>query len=84
MNAEQPSDFQAWLTRTARLLREHRWDELDAEQLADEVEDLGKSERRSITCAVAPHRMQSWAEMPRASLDLDGQGPCSTESICRG
>ena len=49
MNAEQPSDFHAWLTRTARLLREHRWDELDAEQLADEVEDLGKSERRGVS-----------------------------------
>lgn len=40
MNAEHPPDFHAWLVRTAQLLREHRWDELDAEQLAEAVEDL--------------------------------------------
>jgi hypothetical protein len=49
MNAEHPPDFHAWLVRTARLLREHRWDELDAEQLAEEVEDLSKSERRGVS-----------------------------------
>jgi hypothetical protein len=42
-------DFQDWLARTARLIRERRWQEPDAEELADEVEDLGKSERRGIT-----------------------------------
>lgn len=49
MHAEHPPDFQDWLARTARLIRERRWQELDAEQLADAIEDLGKSERRGIT-----------------------------------
>jgi hypothetical protein len=49
MTGDYGSDYQDWLLRTARLIREHRWQELDAEHLADEVEDLGKSERRGIT-----------------------------------
>lgn len=41
-------DFHAWLQQSARLIRARRWQELDADLLADEVEDLGKSERRGI------------------------------------
>jgi hypothetical protein len=49
MSGEYASDYNDWLAETARLIRERRWQELDAEHLADEVEDLGKSERRGIT-----------------------------------
>lgn len=41
-------DFHAWLEQSARLIRAGRWQELDADLLADELEDLGKSERRGI------------------------------------
>lgn len=49
MADEYASDYQGWLAQTARLIRERRWQDLDAEHLADEVEDLGKSERRGVT-----------------------------------
>lgn len=43
-----PIDFSVWIQHTAQLLRERRWDEVDIEQLIEEVEDLGRSERNSI------------------------------------
>ncbi len=42
------TDFVEWTTRTAQLLREGRFDELDIRHLAEEVEDIGKSERREL------------------------------------
>ena len=43
------TDFNLWVQQTARLLREHRWQDIDLESLVGEIEDLGKSERRGIT-----------------------------------
>jgi hypothetical protein len=42
------TDFNSWLDRTAQLLREQRWQEIDVAHLIEEIEDLGKSERRGI------------------------------------
>jgi Domain of unknown function DUF29 len=42
------SDFNLWSQQTAQLLREGRWQEIDVEYLIEEIEDLGKSERRAI------------------------------------
>ena len=42
------TDFNLWIQRTAQLLRDRHWHELDVDQLIEEVEDLGKSERRGI------------------------------------
>jgi hypothetical protein len=42
------ADFNSWIQRTAQLLRERRWHEIDLEHLIEEIEDLGKSERRGI------------------------------------
>jgi hypothetical protein len=42
------TDFNLWVQQTARLLREHRWQDIDLESLVGEIEDLGKSERRGI------------------------------------
>jgi Domain of unknown function DUF29 len=41
-------DFSLWINQTAQLLRERRWHEIDVPHLIEEVEDLGKSERRGI------------------------------------
>jgi hypothetical protein len=41
-------DFNLWAKQTANLLRQRRFDEIDVETLAQEVEDLGKSEQRAI------------------------------------
>ena len=43
------TDFNLWVQQTAKLLREHRWQDIDLENLVEEIEDLGKSEKRGIT-----------------------------------
>lgn len=48
MNETYLADFNSWVARTAQLLREQRWQEIDLENLIEEVEGLGKSERRGI------------------------------------
>ena len=42
------TDFYAWTQDQARKLREVRDNRLDAEHLAEEVADLGKSELRAV------------------------------------
>ncbi|NEP31122.1 MULTISPECIES: DUF29 domain-containing protein [unclassified Moorena] len=49
MEKSYTKDFHSWTQQTAQLLREGRWQEIDLENLIEEVEDLGKSERRGIT-----------------------------------
>lgn len=41
-------DYYAWLTSTARALEEGRWSDVDAAQVAEELWDMSKSERRGI------------------------------------
>jgi len=41
-------DLVAWATANAALLREGRVGQIDADHLAEELEDLGKSERRAL------------------------------------
>ncbi|MEH2120376.1 DUF29 domain-containing protein [Nostoc sp.] len=48
MSATYKADFNLWIEQTAQLLRSHRWHEIDVEHLIEEVESLGKSERRGI------------------------------------
>jgi hypothetical protein len=43
------TDFYAWTQQQAQKLREVRDNRLDAENLAEEVADLGKSELRAVT-----------------------------------
>jgi hypothetical protein len=42
------TDFAAWSARTAELVREGRLDEVDLAHIAEEIEDLGKRERRTV------------------------------------
>jgi hypothetical protein len=42
-------DFYAWTFEQARFLRERRFDLLDIEHLADEIEDIAKGEVRELT-----------------------------------
>lgn len=41
-------DFYAWLMENAKLLREKNFIEIDAEQIAEELEAMGKSEKREL------------------------------------
>ena len=43
------TDMNSWIQQTIHLLRAERWNEIDVAHLIEEVEDLGKSERRGIT-----------------------------------
>jgi len=41
-------DYHAWLLENARLLREGRLYEIDVEHIAEELQDMGNSERRAV------------------------------------
>ena len=41
-------DFAAWTAETARLLRARRLAEVDLDHLAEEIEDMGKSQAREL------------------------------------
>ncbi len=45
-------DFYAWANHQALLLRQKKFDEVDIENLIEEVEDLGKSQERSLKSAL--------------------------------
>ncbi|MFM7424624.1 MAG: DUF29 domain-containing protein [Elainella sp.] len=49
MSEKYSEDFSLWINQTAQLLRERRWHEIDLPNLIEEVESLGKSERRGIS-----------------------------------
>lgn len=48
MSQQYSADFSLWIRQTVQLLQERRWQEIDVPNLIQEVEDLGKSERRGI------------------------------------
>ena len=41
-------DYLAWLEYTASLLRQHRFNEVDIDHLVEEIEDMGRSEKRAV------------------------------------
>ena len=41
-------DFYSWSQRQAQLLRERRFADIDLEHLIEEIEDMGKSEKRAL------------------------------------
>lgn len=42
------TDYHQWSVEQARLLRENRLDQIDKKHLAEEIENLGRSEKREI------------------------------------
>ncbi|MBS4068164.1 MAG: DUF29 domain-containing protein [Sulfurimonas sp.] len=53
MRANYDGDVVAWANEQAALLRAGRYSELDIEHIADEVEDVGKSEQRELVSRMA-------------------------------
>ena len=41
-------DYYLWLRNTAQLIREKRFSEVDADNLVEEIEDMGRSEKRAL------------------------------------
>lgn len=59
-------DVVAWANEQARFLREKRFDLLDLENLAEEIEDVGKSEKRELAnrMAVLLMHLLKWQYQP--------------------
>lgn len=66
-------DFYSWTEEQSRALRESRWDDLDWENLAEEIESVGRNDRRALVshlevllahllkCLIQPERRtRSW------------------------
>ncbi len=62
-------DFYAWTHEQAELLRAGRYAELSAEHLIEEIEDLGKRERRAVASrlAVLIGHLLKWQYQPEYS-----------------
>jgi hypothetical protein len=60
-------DVILWSEQQARLLRTGRFAELDIEHLADEIEDVGKSEKREFASrmAVLLAHLLKWSRQPK-------------------
>jgi Domain of unknown function DUF29 len=59
-------DFYGWTQEQARLLREGRFAELDVTNVVEEIETLGRSERRELVshlCVLLTHLLK-WAYQP--------------------
>lgn len=53
MAAEYEADFYQWSVETASALEERRFDDVDLQHVAEEISDLGKSERREVSSRLA-------------------------------
>jgi len=77
-NAElYDQDFYAWTQTTAVLIRAGKWDDLDREVLAEEVESLGKSEQRALSNRLSPlleHLLKLAITAQRFPYDLSRAG----------
>jgi hypothetical protein len=48
IKSDYHTDFYAWLMKNAQLLRQHQFSEVDVEQIAEELESMGRSEKREM------------------------------------
>ncbi len=53
MNTPYASDILVWANEQAALLRAGRFSEIDVAHIAEEIEDVGKSERRELASRMA-------------------------------
>ncbi len=70
-------DFYAWTQHQAAVLREGAYHELDAENLAEEIESLGRRDRRELgsRLQVLVMHLIKWAYQP------EGRGPSWRRTI---
>jgi hypothetical protein len=66
MKAAYETDIVAWANEQAALLRAGKFSQLDIEHIADEVEDVGKSEQRELAnrMAVLLAHLLKWQSQP--------------------
>lgn len=65
-NASYEQDFYAWAMRNAQLLREGRFSEIDVDNIAEELETIGRSEKRELVnrLAVLLAHLLKWQFQP--------------------
>ncbi len=65
--ATYDTDFYAWTQEQAALLRAKAWEQLDLDNLAEEVEALGKSDRRAVQShlVVLLQHLLKWTYQPQ-------------------
>jgi hypothetical protein len=54
-------DVIAWAEQQSRLLRSRQWSQLDIDNIAEEIEDVGKSEKRELQsrmCVLMAHLLK--------------------------
>jgi hypothetical protein len=63
---EYEKDFYAWTLNNAKLLREGKLSEVDIEHIAEEIESMGKSEKRELVnrLAVLIAHLLKWQFQP--------------------
>jgi hypothetical protein len=66
MNTLYNSDFYSWTKTQAQLLREEKWETLDKLNLIEEIETLGRQERRELTnlLALLLGHLLKWQHQP--------------------
>jgi hypothetical protein len=64
-------DFHAWAKRNAELMRQGRLSEVDAEHIAEELENMGKSQKRELVSrlAVLLAHLLKWQYQPDRRSD---------------
>lgn len=65
------TDFYAWCLTTAALVREGQWDEIDPKALAEELESLGRSQKRELESRleVLVMHLLKWQYQPLRRVD---------------
>jgi hypothetical protein len=85
LRAEYQRDFYSWLLEQARHVREGRWDAVDRENVAEEIESLGREQFNKLESALrvlilhilkwdhqAARRSRSWAlSIRQQRLEVD-------------
>lgn len=71
MNVTYDQDLVRWARETAELIREGSWQAVDVEHLAEELEDLSKSERRAIASQLVRLLLHllKWQHQPERRSD---------------
>jgi hypothetical protein len=72
-------DVVAWAAEQARLIRAGQFDQLDLEYIADEIEDVGKSEKRELASrlAVLLARLLKWQHQPARRCASSASRSCA-------
>lgn len=69
-------DYYAWILDQVRALRERRIEDVDWENVAEEIEDLGKSEKRALVSEIArllEHLLKfAYAPAPMRDWNMNG------------